>query len=280
MVVLPPGSFLMGSSPADLARVKASFRNIFYRWMTGSRLSDEQPQHPVAFRQPFALGRYAVTREEFGAFVQATGYRPSPGCVFNTRRGYRFNENGSWLNPGFSQSDHDPVVCVDVADADAYIAWLNQRTRSGNDHGQDGPYRLPSEAQWEYAARGGTNTAHWWGDEIGVGYADCNGCGSPWDYRRTAPVERFPDNPFGISGVLGNAMEWTADCWNPDYRFAPTDGSTWSTGDCSNQVIRGGSTFSNFELVRSSDRSRAPVNEHGTIGFRVARDLDTATNVQ
>ena len=91
-----------------------------------------------------------------------------------------------------------------------------------------GPYRLPSEAEWEYAARAGTNTARWWGDEIGKANANCNGCGSEWDDHVLAPVDAFAPNPFGLYGMLGNAWQWTADCWHPSYVGAPADGSAWT----------------------------------------------------
>ena len=136
-----------------------------------------------------------------------------------------------------------PAVCLSWRDADAYIAWLNTKVRKerpaltpGN-----GPYRLPSEAEWEYAARAGTTTARWWGEAIGSDHANCNGCGSPWDDRLLATVDSFAPNPFGLYGMLGNAWQWTADCWHPNYLHAPDDGGAWTEKNCTKHVIRGGS---------------------------------------
>ena len=281
MVVVPAGKFLMGSSDADLARAKAAVDNILFRWTFSSRLGQEQPQHEVTLRHPFALGRYAVTRGEFAAFVRATGYQPEPSCTpFGDRR-YRFNTHAGWLNPGFAQGDRDPVVCVSIADAEAYIAWLNKHAAGSEPSSRLGPYRLPTEAEWEYSARAGTTTARWWGDEIGVGNAVCDMCGTRWDDQRTAPVEAFPGNPFGVSGMLGNAFQWTADCWNPDYRSAPMDGSRRATGDCSEHVIRGGSIHTDPEFVRSANRSHESVAERDYfVGFRIARTLSVAVETK
>jgi formylglycine-generating enzyme required for sulfatase activity len=118
-------------------------------------------------------------------------------------------------------------VCLDWRDADAFIAWLNAKVRRLRPvlAEANGPYRLPSEAEWEYAARAGTKTARWWGDAIGVNNANCNGCGSKWDDRLLADVDSFSPNPFGLYGMLGNAWQWTADCWHVNYRDAPHDGS-------------------------------------------------------
>ena len=122
-----------------------------------------------------------------------------------------------------------PAVCLDHKDALAFIAWLNAQVKAAHPAlaSRAGPYRLPSEAEWEYAARAGTTTARWWGDAIGSGNANCNGCGSEWDNRVLAPVDAFKPNPFGLYGLLGNDWEWTADCWHPSYVGAPKDGSAW-----------------------------------------------------
>jgi formylglycine-generating enzyme required for sulfatase activity len=175
-----------------------------------------------------------------------------------------------------------PAVCLDWNDANAYIAWLNARVRAQHPtigYRPGGPYRLPSEAEWEYAARGGTTTARWWGDQVGDGNANCNGCGSKYDFRVLSDVDAFKPNPFGLYGVLGNAWQWTADCWHPSYVGAPTDGRAWITGgDCTKHVIRGGSWDNTPIFVRSAERSASTADggelDYSSLaGFRVARDL-------
>ena len=143
-----------------------------------------------------------------------------------------------WKSPGHGRAysplngepPHWPAVCLDWHDAEKYIAWLNDKVRIAHptlDHAK-GAYRLPTEAEWEYAARAGTTTARWWGNDIGAGKANCNGCGSKWDNRLFADVDSFAPNPFGLYGMLGNAWQWTADCWHPNYVGAPRDGSAWT----------------------------------------------------
>jgi formylglycine-generating enzyme required for sulfatase activity len=142
-----------------------------------------------------------------------------------------------WKSPGHGQAysplngepPHWPAVCLDWHDAEKYVAWLNDKVRIAHptlDRAK-GAYRLPTEAEWEYAARAGTTTARWWGNDIGAGKANCNGCGSKWDNRLFADVDSFAPNPFGLYGMLGNAWQWTADCWHPNYLGAPRDGSAW-----------------------------------------------------
>ena len=141
-----------------------------------------------------------------------------------------------------------------------------------------GGYRLPSEAEWEYAARAGTTTARWWGEQVGVAKANCHGCGSQWDNNLIAPVGSFGPNPFGLFDVLGNVWEWTADCWNENYRGAPVDGSVWTAGDCAKRVMRGGSWSNIPVFVRSAarsrgDRSGGDFDYSSYVGFRVALSL-------
>jgi formylglycine-generating enzyme required for sulfatase activity len=168
------------------------------------------------------------------------------------------------------------VVCVSWADAQAYVAWLNRKVPGKISAADGGPHRLPSEAEWEYAARADTHTVRWWGDVIGSGNADCEGCGSQWDDRQPAPVGSFSPNPFGLFEILGSAWQWTEDCWNKTYDGAPVDGTTWMAGSWCQEVhaIRGGSFASRAWVLRSAERT-FPSSKEGAnfIGFRVAKTL-------
>jgi formylglycine-generating enzyme required for sulfatase activity len=164
--------------------------------------------------------------------------------------------------------------------AQAYVGWLNGKVRSrvAASAKGEGPYRLPSEAEWEYAARAGTTTERWWGAAIGKGNANCNGCGSLWDDKIIAPVGSFGPNPFGLYDMLGNVWQWVADCWNESYVGAPGDGRSWTTGDCRRHVLRGGSWMNLPVFVRSAARSRDDgagqyFDAASNAGFRVARTL-------
>jgi formylglycine-generating enzyme required for sulfatase activity len=262
MVALPAGKFVMGSKASEAGHFDA-----------------EGPAHVVALRA-FALGKYTVTNGEFQLFLQQTGYQPAP-C--DPRMGLSWLSPGHGLAypPGRTESPLEPAVCLNWNDAQAYVAWLNGTVAGLPSAARSGgaPYHLPSEAEWEYAARGGTATARWWGDEIGVGNANCNGCGSRWDGLRIAPVGSFGPNPFGLYDMLGNVWQWVADCWHEGYDGAPADGSAWTTGgDCRKRVLRGGSWSNVPVYVRSAARSRADAaggdfDYAGFAGFRVARSL-------
>jgi formylglycine-generating enzyme required for sulfatase activity len=262
MVGIPAGTFLMGS-PAD----------------ESGRFDSEGPQHEVTIKA-FALGKYYVTSEEFLTFLKETGYRPAP-CNQILNMGWSSPGGGRAASPYRGDLPRWPAVCLDWRDAKSYIGWLNDKVRLAHPEmiRASGPYRLPTEAEWEYAARGGTKTARWWGNAIGKGNANCNGCGSAWDNRLFANVDSFAPNPFGLYGMLGNAWQWTADCWHPNYVGAPpTDGSAWTEADCSTHVIRGGSWHNLPVFVRSSARVGSGRNAgqsdySGLAGFRVARDL-------
>jgi formylglycine-generating enzyme required for sulfatase activity len=166
------------------------------------------------------------------------------------------------------------------AHATRYLAWLNAKVRLAHPEAfprEGGPYRLPSEAEWEYAARAGTTTARWWGDALGTGNANCNGCGSAWDNRLLTEVDSLAPNPFGLYGILGNAWQWTADCWHPSYIGAPSDGSAWTEENCTQFVIRGGSWANLPVFIRSAARTESETGAEydyaSLTGFRVARDL-------
>lgn len=261
MVAIPAGRFTMGSPTEESGRFDA-----------------EGPQHPVSVKA-FAMAKHQVTSEQFLAFLRDTGYRPGP-CQPALGLGWSSPGRGLAHPPGGVAPPDWPATCLSWNDAEAYIAWLNGKVRT---EGRvrvtgPGPYRLPSEAEWEYAARAGTQTARWWGDAIGTNNANCNGCGSRWDGRELAPVDAFVANPFGLAGMLGNVWQWTADCWNESYIGAPSDGSAWLAGDCSRRVLRGGSWSNNPLFVRSAARSKARAvggdGDYSTYaGFRIARTL-------
>jgi formylglycine-generating enzyme required for sulfatase activity len=261
MVAVPAGRFTMGSPPGE-----------------EGRFDSEGPQHAVAVRA-FALGKYDVTSEEFLAFLKATGYQPAP-C--DAERGLFWRSPGKGLAypPGGGVAPPRwPAVCLSWNDAQAYIAWLNSRVRDRGEVG--GAYRLPSEAEWEYAARAGSTAARWWGEGIGEAQANCAGCGSQWDGRELAPVDAFAANPFGLVGMLGNIWRWTGDCWNESYAGAPADGRPWLTGDCSRRVLRGGSWSNLPVFVRAAARGRAlaaggDYDYSRYTGFRLARTLPSA----
>jgi formylglycine-generating enzyme required for sulfatase activity len=159
-----------------------------------------------------------------------------------------------------------PVINVNWDEAQQYVAWFSKITGK--------PYRLLSEAEWEYAARGGTATAYSWGDEIGKGNANCNGCGSQWDSKMTSPVGSFKPNGFGLYDMAGNVWQWVQDCYHGDYDGAPSDGSAWTTGNCSNRVGRGGSWLDVPQGLRSAAHNWGPTDARNhLLGFRVARTL-------
>ena len=222
-----------------------------------NRDDDEAPVHRVTFGEPFAAGRYEVTFAEWDACRQAGGCSHRPD------------------DQGWGRGTR-PVVDVSWNDAQEYIQWLSGRT------GQD--YRLLSESEWEYVARAGTTTRHWWGDEIGRNRANCDGCGSRWDTRQTAPVGSFPANPFGLHDVHGNVWERVQDCRNPSYEGAPGDGSAWESGNCGFRGLRSGSwqPTDRPRYLRSANRGWNDVSlrrfgDNASIGFRVARTLASST---
>ncbi len=215
--------------------------------MGDDRSRHARPAHRVTLARPFALGRTEVTFEQWRACVAAGGCDRVP-------------------------HDHDwgrgtrPVINVTYPEILQYVAWL--KAHSGQ------PYRLPSEAEWEYAARAGTATRYWWGDAVGKGHANCRDCGSRWSGFGSAPVGSFPANPFGLFDMNGNVWEWVADCWTPTHAGAPADGSARMDGDCTQPVTRGGSWYYFPRLAASAYRYRNGVKVKSyNIGFRVARDL-------
>ncbi len=261
MVAIPAGSFVMGSPVHEPGRFDA-----------------EGPQHRVSLKA-FALGKYDVTNTEFLAFLRETGYQPAP-CDHILGLSWSSPGGGIAFSPGRTDAPREPAVCLNWGDAQAYVTWLNGKVRglpSVARH-SSGPYHLPSEAQWEYAARAGTVTARWWGQAIGRGNTDCDGCGSVWDGHRIAPVGSFRPNPFGLYEMLGNVWQWVDDCWHENYAGAPADGSSWRGGNCDERVLRGGSWSNTPAFIRAAMRAHADdfgrnFDYSGYAGFRVARDL-------
>ena len=249
LVVVPSGSFEMGSPSSE-----------------DGRDDDEGPVHRVRIGRAFAVGVKEVTVGEYGRFVSETGRSMGDSCWTYEGGGWESRSGRGWRNPGFGQTDGHPVVCVSHEDAQAYVGWLSGETGEG--------YRLLSESEWEYVSRAGTRTAYWWGNEIGRNRANCDGCGSRWDNRQTAPVGSFSANAFGLHDVHGNVWEWVEDCWNGSYAGAPTDGSAWESGDCSRRVLRGGSWDLAPGILRSANRNGDSTgNRVDLVGFRVARTL-------
>jgi formylglycine-generating enzyme required for sulfatase activity len=205
----------------------------------------EQPVHPVVIAKPFAIGRMEVTFAQWDACV-ADG-----GCA-----GWRPDDHGAGRGGA-------PVSEVSWSDAHRFLDWLSHK--SGH------AYRLPSEAEWEYAARAGTRTAFWWGDEVGTGHANCRGCGGP---GRPTAAGSYPANGFGLFDSAGNVAEWVEDCWTESYVLAPRDGAAAQTTACKQRVVRGGSFDAGARYVRSASRFLYDADlRYYTNGFRVARDL-------
>lgn len=159
-----------------------------------------------------------------------------------------------------------PVIYVSWDDAQQYVAWLSKMTGK--------PYRLLTEAEWEYATRAGTTTAYSWGHEIGKGNANCDGCGSQRDDRKTSPVGSFKPNAFGLYDMAPNVWQWVQDCYQDDYKGAPTDGSERTSGDCKNRVVRGGSWVDGPQNGRSASRFGDSTDlRNSAVGFRAGRTL-------
>jgi len=247
MVVLSVGSFIMGTSKDELGHQP-----------------DEGPQHTVTFNRPFAIGVYTVTVEEWEAYVQEIG---APRRSGDTRPGRACTEG----KPSYPYGSRQPAVCLTYHDAENYVKWLAEKTGKS--------YRLPSEAEWEYAARAGSEGPFPFPvNEEGIyrinKYANTYGDTDGFEY--TAPVGSFPPNAFGVFEMHGNVYEWTADCWHDNgYVGAPEDGSAWiKNGDCDFRQIRGSDWVDPPIFSRSGNRNERRLDRFGDwLGFRVARDL-------
>lgn len=206
----------------------------------------EEPVHEVTIPWPFAVGSHEVTFAEWDACVAAGG------C------GHRPDDRG-WGR------GRRPVINVSWRDVREYVAWLSAETGTA--------YRLPSESEWEYAARAGSDTAYGWGNEIGSGRANCAGCGDEWSHQ-TAPAGSFPPNSWGLRDMHGNVWEWVEDCWHRSHDGASPDGAARPSDDCSRHALRGGSWDVGRAFVRSASRfGHGSGIRVGYLGFRVARTL-------
>jgi formylglycine-generating enzyme required for sulfatase activity len=269
---IPAGTFVMGTPTADAhaAATRAESQALIVR-----------------IPRAFALGRTEVTRREYRAFVADSSYEAKGPCVTwdDTLSRFAADRARGPENPGRPREarDDQPVSCVNWADAKAYVQWLSRKTGKA--------YRLPSEAEWEYAARAGSNTRWPWGDSAtdGCEFANLYDLSSReqfafgWDpvrcrdrYPDVAPVGALRANAFGLFDLIGNVAEWVEDCYTDSYVGRPRDGRAWVwNGGCPRRVLRGGSWTSPAERARSASRDAAdPALHADTVGFRVALDLD------
>lgn len=242
MIVVPAGRFTMGSPGTET-----------------SRNEDEGPRHDVHIAKPFAVGRFEVTFDEWDACIAEGGCKGYEPVEQEWGRGKR------------------PVINVNWNHVQSYIRWLRKKTGK--------PYRLLSEAEWEYAARAGSTSAYWWGEEASHDYANygkdecCGGHVEGRDkWEKTAPVGKFPPNPFGLFDLHGNVAEWIEDCGHKTYDEAPADGSAWlneAGGNCQYRILRGGSWGIQPKYLRSASRGGSFLRiKNRNYGFRVARDLE------
>jgi formylglycine-generating enzyme required for sulfatase activity len=254
MVVVPAGSFTMGSQAGEKGHTPS-----------------EGPEHVVTIGKRFAVGKLHVTVDQFAAFVQATGHQDS-----KCHNGEGFS--GSWRDPGFAQEGSHPVVCVSWDDAKAYVDWMAKKTGK--------PYRLLSEAEWEYAARGRTSPGayprFWFGEDeedlcrygnfkdrkAGKGDAPCDD-----GYANTSPSGHYQPNAFGLFDMFGNAWQWMEDCW---YNYTDADAQTALTSnDCRRRVLRGGSWRNDPSYLRAAKRRGTRGRDaDDDFGFRVARSVN------
>lgn len=275
-VAVPAGEFIMGSSDTETeaAGVSESFAR------------RERPQRRIALKADFGLGVYPVSRGEFRRYVEATGHAPEIGCtVFDSEQGsFVVDPSLSWTDPGFPQDDTHPVVCVSRDDSLRYLDWLAKTT--------DASYRLPSEAEWEYAARAGTQTAQPWEGGLAAACEHANAadrsrlnephlppllnCDDGWPF--TSPVGAFPANAYGVADQIGNVREWVADCFSETLSPLPSDGKPYLRDDCPQHSLRGVSFDYPVNQLRAAVRYRYPADvRYPNVGFRVARDIVNPT---
>lgn len=265
MVVIPAGRFAMGSSKKE-----------------AGRNDDEGPVHDVEIPYVLAVSKYEVTIDQFRPFADSSpDWKPGWCRVWQRNEWasrWTETEGRNWSDPGYPVSGSNPVTCVSWVDAQAYVRWLRERTGRA--------YRLLSEAEWEYAARGGTTTRFHFGDlykrickhaniadrRLNAQWAG-RGCDDGFG-KGTAPVGSLAPNAFGLHDVHGNVWEWIEDCWNESYVDSPVDGTAWTDGDCARRVSRGGAWDTIMTAARSANRRWSSRDYRiSNTGFRIARPL-------
>ena len=277
VVTIPPGTFVMGlrQEEAEADQVPMMQRQA------------EQPLHGVTIRDPIAMGTSEVTRGQFAAFVAETGHQ-ALGCTVNNGRNWEIDRTKTWREPGFSQDDEHPVVCVNKDDAIAYTEWLSRKTGKR--------YRLPTETEWEYAARAGVLEGKPWGDKppLACAYAKVADRSHaarfsqktaimffPCEtgYAFTAPTAHYQANEFGLHDMYGNVREFVADCWNPSYWGQGLGSAARVDGACGTAVLRGGGWDDAPPNIRPSRRFREDKSvRRADQGFRVVKDLPITVN--
>jgi len=277
LTLIPPGQFVMGSavSAEEIDRRFPGGKVEWYEW--------EHPHHTIRLTRPFYLGTHEVTVADFRRFVTATGHKTTAekgGTAWGLKPGgdYQEIDGLNWQKPGFDQEDTHPVTCVSWDDAVAFCHWLSRE--------EGRTYRLPTEAEWEYACRAGTDTLFFWGDDPDDGQGYLNGAdetgtpdGRAWRYKfnfkdgyaATSPVGRFKPNAFGLCDMLGNVWEWCSDWWGSGYSGeSPVDDPPGAAAG-SSRVDRGGGWDNGARSCRSAGRGdAAPGRRDSLLGFRVA----------
>jgi formylglycine-generating enzyme required for sulfatase activity len=268
MVLVPAGEFMMGSDRDDVD--------------SGLAAGNEEPQHKAVITQPVAIGRFEVTRDQYAAFVKASGYASGDRCYTFENNTPQERDNRSFLNPGFGQEGNHPVVCVSWVNAKAYVEWLSRTTGK--------PYRLLSETEYEYAARAGSASRYGFGNDPAELCKFANGAdqsaksaglpaSSPYmsckdGYPFTAPVGSLTANAFGLHDLIGNVWEWTEDCYYGNYATASLGSAARTEAVCASRTVRGGDWFSTEASLRPAARAKAKADaHHDDIGFRVARTI-------
>lgn len=272
LVIIPKGSNTIGSDIDE----------------EGHR-ADEEPKRLITLKNSIAIGKTEVTIADFRKFTEATGYLTAAeqdkthGCR-TFQQGWDWRPGISWRNPGYSQQEDHPVVCVSWQDAMAYVKWLSEETGKS--------YQLPSEAVWEYATRAGTTSTRFWGDERACDYSNVSDFSRASEHNLnistnnifscedgnaySASVASFKPNQFGLHDTIGNVWEWTVDCWNENYSNINEDGSPRLDGNCDNRIYRGGSWGNLPVLVRAAKRLTDPVHyRYYNLGFRISRSIDS-----